>query len=166
MGKKIRAFFLEYLQLKKIPTSGRSRMYTRVLLARNLRQRKRDVSSLKRWQVIYSPAKSRRVRVSAHVLPTGSFPNCLVSRLTVCLRTERRVAWNFRTHDYHWRDTLTKCNGGDTLEDDRSRTGIPYILISYDGIFTTTSKLNDAANPSREIFEKKNVQNTNNGRSH
>lgn len=133
-------------------------MYMRVELAtsqRNLRQRKRDVSSLKRWQVIYSPAKSRRVRVSAHVLPTGSFPNCLVSRLTVCLRDERRVAWNFRTHDYHRRNTFTKCNGADALKNDRSRTGILFIVR---WTLTTTSKLNDAANPWREIFEE-NVQN-------
>lgn len=124
--------------------------YTRVQLATFLRQRKRDVSSLKRWQVIYSPAKSRRVRISAHVLPTGSFPNCLVSRLTVCLRDERRVAWNFRTHDYHWRNTFTKCNGADALKNDRSRTGILFIAR---WTLTTTSRLNDAANPSRENVE-------------
>lgn len=29
---------------------------------------------------------SGRIRVSAHVPPTGRFPNCLVSHLTVCLR--------------------------------------------------------------------------------
>jgi len=114
-------------------------------------QRKRDVSSLKRWQVIYSPAKSRRVRISAHVPPTGSFPNCLVSRLTVCLRDERRVAWNFRTHDYHRRNTFTKCNGADALKNDRSRTGILFIAR---WTLTTTSRLNDAANLSREIFEE------------
>lgn len=48
---------------------------------------------------------SGRVRVSAHVPPTGRFPNCLVSRLTVCLRDERSVARNFQTHDHRRRNT-------------------------------------------------------------
>lgn len=57
-----------------------------------------------------------RVRVSAHVPPTGIFPNYLVSRLTVCLRDERRVAWYFRAHAHLTKEHAFRLRIGHVLK--------------------------------------------------
>lgn len=149
------------MQLEKAPTSGTSRntrfaIYSSRFLARNLRLREGAMCRVWEYMTgnLFTCEISGQIRVSAHVPPTGRFPNCLVSRLTVCLRDERRVARNFRTHDHRWRNTLLVYGSrqwGCALKTIVRRS---VVLFLYCPTLTTTSKLNGAMSLSGEMSEK------------
>lgn len=115
-----------------------------------------DTSSENVWQVIYSSTKYWDELEFPRTYHRSFYPNYLVSRLTVCLRDERRVAWNFRAHAH-----LNMKKHAFSFTNRTCLKKIIYVIFFLNRIIfiiqwivTTTLKLYGATSPSRGISEK------------